>query len=255
MLIATRLSCMSSHLAVAIALAFSCEPPALSGDRDYYFNQALSLVYNHHLHDALPLLNRVIVIDPNFADAYYQRGNLYLELEDREKAKEDLDKAIKLNSARTDVRADVRADAYEKRARLFYEEGKKTEAMRDVDVAIKLNPKGGELYKFRFKMLLEMNQNEKALADICKGIELEPQSSSMRENRARVYTRMGQLQKALADYNEAVKLEERGHGYDEKLFAERAKVYDKLGKKDLAEKDRKRVRKDASEGWGFLLDK
>ncbi len=220
--------------------------PATALDRDYYYNEALSLTYHRHWRDSLPLLNKAIALDPKFARAYYLRGSVYLELEQRQEAKVDLDHAIKLDTSNS--------DAYDKRARLAFEEGRHEDSIRDITEAIRLDPKNGELYKFRYKNYFILKQFDKALAELNKGVELEPNSSSMHEDRGRVYVRLGQWQKALVDYCAAVKLENRGAGYIEPLLADRAKIYDKLGMKDLAAKDRKEL-KYYSNDWGFVLDK
>jgi len=82
--------------------------------------------------ESLTAYNAAIKIDPNYADAYYNRGNLKTNTNKNEEALEDFNTAIKLNptdSASFNNRGVVKR-------KLNYNVG----ALSDFSIAIKLNP-------------------------------------------------------------------------------------------------------------------
>lgn len=230
---------------LTLLLASCCHSVEAMTERDYLFGQAMNLIWRHHFHQALPLLDRVINIDAGFAEAYYQRGRLFLEIDEHAKAKPDLDRAIRINHSFH--------DAYESRARWFLEDGKRQEAIQDLTEAIRLDPKNADLYKTRSKIYVMLNQDDKALADSSRGLELEPTNWTMWDNRARIYFRKGLYQKCVNDLNQAMKCMKARDDIGE-ILAARAKAYDRLGQKNLAEEDRKKLQHSTRDDWGFLLN-
>jgi tetratricopeptide (TPR) repeat protein len=47
--------------------------------------------------NAISFLDDAIKVNPNFGDAYYIRGKTYYDMQEDEKAIEDLEKAIRIN--------------------------------------------------------------------------------------------------------------------------------------------------------------
>ena len=74
----------------------------------------------------------MIVLNPNFADAYSNRGNLYADQGKPDLALADYNKAIALNPND--------AEAYYNRGLLYYNQGKPELALSDYNKAIALNP-------------------------------------------------------------------------------------------------------------------
>jgi tetratricopeptide (TPR) repeat protein len=59
--------------------------------------------------------------------------------------------------------------------------------------------------------------------------------------RADVYASLHQYQRAVDDYSYAIKINDGRFDDFDSLYTLRARAYDKLGKKDLAEADRKKA--------------
>ena len=76
---------------------------------------------------ALLDLNRAIELDPQFAYAYYNRGNLYTRSGEEDKALLDYTRAIELNPAF--------AEGYYNRGLLYLSRGRVTDGVRDLSKA------------------------------------------------------------------------------------------------------------------------
>ena len=73
---------------------------------DICMQKAEALYLNGQAEDALKVCNAVLEYDKNYADAYYLRGNLYLQKKDSEKALADYEQAAK--SAKADYEVYIR---------------------------------------------------------------------------------------------------------------------------------------------------
>ena len=78
------------------------------------------------------------------------------------------------------------------------------------------------------------HKNDLALQDFTTAIKLQPQDLGLLKARAQCYIGLNRYKDALNDYNEAL----RKRPNDPVIRGLRADVYDKLGEKDLAKKDR-----------------
>jgi tetratricopeptide (TPR) repeat protein len=86
----------------------------------------------------------------------------------------------------------------------------------------------------RSRYLCERGEHQKAILDINKVIERNALDYEMFCVRAVEHTHMGKLKEALADYGKVIDMEpEYTPAYER-----RARVFDKLGKTDLARRDR-----------------
>ena len=81
---------------------------------------------------------KAIEINPNYANAYYNRGNAYYKLGDFCSAIKDFDKVIEL--------APQDADAYSIRGLAYAKLGDYQMAIKDCDEAIKINPNNASVY-------------------------------------------------------------------------------------------------------------
>ena len=81
---------------------------------------------------AIEDFTKAIEINPNYAAAYYKRGNTYKQLEDYQKAIEDYTKAIAID--RNFI------SAYCQRGNVYNQQGNKEEATKDYFQVIQLTP-------------------------------------------------------------------------------------------------------------------
>ena len=114
--------------------------------------------------------NKAIELNKNFADSYNCRGIYYYNIEEFQKAREDYDKAIEIDSV----------NELEKQKYFVY--GNR-----------------GNLY-------FKMNELENALKDYEKAIKIYPNYSVAYKCKGDIYTRLGKITEALEEYKKALKI-------------------------------------------------
>lgn len=80
--------------------------------------------------------------------------------------------------------------------------GKPAEAVEQLSKLIKINPEDEEAYMFRSRAYLAMNKNNEALQDLTKSIDIAPVTKTYME-RAALYDKMGMKDKATRDREKA----------------------------------------------------
>jgi tetratricopeptide (TPR) repeat protein len=103
-----------------------------------YFNKAYQFVDAGNLQEAIFLYNLSIEKDPQFTDAYYNRGVIYYFLKDYKNAISDFDKTIRLNPAY--------AMAYASRGQVYEGIKDNNQAITDYKVAAKLGDNDAKNY-------------------------------------------------------------------------------------------------------------
>jgi tetratricopeptide (TPR) repeat protein len=142
--------------------------------------------------------NEAIELNPNIAQAYYNRGTAYGKLKEHEEAIEDYNKALELNPEY--------AAAYNNRGTAYGELKQYEEAIEDYNKAIELNPNIAQGYNNRGNAYGKLKQYEEAIEDYNKAIELNPNIAQGYNNRGNAYGELKQYEKAIEDYNKALEL-------------------------------------------------
>ncbi|MFB2768251.1 tetratricopeptide repeat-containing serine protease family protein [Pelatocladus sp. BLCC-F211] len=202
---------------------------------DDFFIQAKQKDRNQDYKGAIADYTQAIRLNPKYAQAYYQRGIVQLNLYDRENAAKDLQTATKLfleqgnqvegyNSqavARTilkDYQGAIAAytqsiklnpedaQAYNKRGNAYSDLGEKQKAIADYNQAIKIDPYFDDAYNNRGIVRQEQGDTNGALADYNQVIKINPNYAHAYNNRGLIRQEQGDKQAALADYNQAIKI-------------------------------------------------
>jgi tetratricopeptide (TPR) repeat protein len=105
---------------------------------------------------------------------------------------------------------------------------------------IGMNVGESEYYLRRAKAYEKLKQYDKAQKDLDTFIMREPKDAVAYDMRARLKSEQGQYSQAADDYTCALKAAPEDGEF---LLEKRAKVYEKLGKKDLADQDRRQIEK------------
>jgi tetratricopeptide (TPR) repeat protein len=113
---------------------------------------------------ALESLDESIRIDPDFAEAYFQRGTVQNSLCLYYKAIEDYTKALELGYITTEV--------FYLRGGVFYEIGAYEYALMDFDIAIKYYPDNPVYYIARGRTYELLEYFDEAIEDYRRGCEL-----------------------------------------------------------------------------------
>ena len=159
------------------------------------FTQALSVKNSSK---AIELYSKAIELNPNYADAYLNRGYEKDVLKDLDGALKDYDKAIEL--------APNDAAAYNNRGTIKKEMDDREGALTDYNKAIELNPNFTEAYCNRGAIKSELNDKKGALEDHNKAIELSPDLADAYNNRADFFMSINAYDKALEDINRSIEL-------------------------------------------------
>lgn len=143
-----------------------------------------------------------IRINPEYTNAYNNRGLLYYELGRYQEAIDDFSNAIRFSSDYD--------KAYNNRGRVYLDLKKYQAAIDDFNNAIRINPKNIAAYNNRgvFYKLFDGTENL-ALADFNMAIALDPDCAPAYCNRGTVYIKSSvkKYDLALADFMKAIELD------------------------------------------------
>ena len=148
-------------------------------------------------------------MDNHYANAYFQRGQIYIQQKQPDKAIADLDAAIKLAAD---------ADAYYYRGTAYALSGNADKALTDFNNALKLKPHHFNTLMARGKLFASKKEKadyEKAIADFDKAQGVDNKKEAVFYQRALVYLELAEYDRALNDFDSV-----------KELNPKRADVYD-----------------------------
>ncbi len=131
------------------------------------------------------------------------------------------------------------AEAYEKRAIHYYFQRHYDRAIEDYTRVIDLWPHRSEAHRMRGMSFLRKGELDRAISDFSRVIELDPQLASAHGYRAEAYRLKGMTEEAMRDANVAIELKGDLRTVAN-AHATRAKLYQELGRQDLADSDFKK---------------
>jgi len=215
--------------------------------------------YCENRNDAYSLARQIsgctalIRLNPQYADAFYNRGSAYYDQYDYASAIADFDQAIRLNPQD--------AAAFHNRGKANYRQQNYVRAIADYDQAIRLSPQYAAAFLSRGAAYEAQQNSARAIADYDQAIRLNPQYADAFYNRGAAYYDQQNYARAIADFDRAIRLNPQ----DADAFYNRSLSYRALG--DLARADadhREAIRLDpslahnnsvvgGSSGTGFLV--
>jgi len=138
-----------------------------------------------------------IAANPKDAQAYQDRGRIWIEKEDWEHALSDLEAAIRL--------APSHARSHHLCALVHLQNQELDKAIAGFSEAIRLDPGFAVAYRDRglaldAKRFLDKSFFDKALADLSEAIRLDPENTGLVMSRAGVCAKRGKYDQAMADY-------------------------------------------------------
>ena len=145
--------------------------------------------------EALTDFNQAIVLDPNYLDAYLNRGWSQLFLQNDQAALEDFNRAIRINPNY--------ADAYAHQGMAYIKMGKYQAALESSKQAIRLDPRNSYGYTIQADVLNNLKDYPAAIKVATLAIMIDPDDFNAYINRAIAYTLTGNFQNALSDYQKA----------------------------------------------------
>ncbi len=142
--------------------------------------------------------SKAIRLNPQFAVAYNNRGNVYSDKGVFDSAIADYSEAIRLDP--------LYSTAYNNRCVAYCAQARYDEAVTDADNAIHLNPQYANAYNNRGIAYSHRGELSNAIADYDQALHLYPQYANAYYNRGLAYQTRGDLKRAVADYDEAIRL-------------------------------------------------
>jgi len=143
--------------------------------------------------------DQAIALRPDFAEAYNNRGNAYVDQGKLDHAIADYDQAIALEPDY--------ALAYYNRGVIYADKGDLAHAIADYDHAITLKPDFAAAYSNRGVIYADKGDLDHAIADYDQAIALEPDLAVAYYNRGNTYAMKDDLLRAVADYDQAITLQ------------------------------------------------
>jgi tetratricopeptide (TPR) repeat protein len=222
-----------------------------------YYSKAVALHYLLKYDEALRTYDKAIEINPKYADAYNNKGNVYKDLEKQEEALKCYDKAIEIDpeegdfyyskgnalytfkrydEAITTLNKAVEKDssnieAYEKIALTLYDQGKSEEALKSCDSALILNPKSSRLYNTKGNLYYWSKMYKESVEMYDKAIQFfDNKVLYIYSNKAGSLYELERYDEALAAYNKAIEL----NLFDEDVYNSKGNTLIALGKYEEA---------------------
>jgi tetratricopeptide (TPR) repeat protein len=150
---------------------------------------------------AIDDFTQAIVLARNYADAYLDRGLLYLEIAELDRAINDFSEAIRLGVSSKEVWF-LRGMARLQKPRL-------PEAAADFTEALRIDPEFAEAHLNRGIACYQLDRLKEALADEDAAIRLNPRLARAYSSRGVVRLALGDLDNAITDFDMAIQQSRR----------------------------------------------
>ncbi len=199
----------------------------------------------------------------DFSLAYFKRGIAYRDIEDYDQAIRDYSEAIRLypkfgyayntravvyiepkknySAAISDTTNAIRLktnfdSAYYNRGLAYFYLKNFSSSLADFTRVVQLKPGDSDAYYYRGRIYYEQNDYNQAITNFSRTISLAPKEVESYRFRGICYYAQGDYQAAIDDYTEAIRMQPTANSYKNRALA-----YDKLGRSDLANADRRRA--------------
>ncbi len=218
-----RFTELAASLGVNISTQIAKVPMPTALQADDLFIAAYGKSERKDYRGAITDYDRAIAIDPNYATAYNNRGNLKSEqFQDLTGALADYDRAIALNP--------TLAQAYYSRGVVKNRQANRQGALIDYNRAIAINPNYAEAYNNRGIIYQDLKDFPRARTDYDRAIALNPNYIEAYYNRGAFKTSLNDSRNAIIDYDRAIAL---NPNYAE-AHNNRGITHEQLGNNDLA---------------------
>lgn len=201
-------NCLSFKLWILLFLMslMSCNP-SVNKEAKAHFDEGVEFYYQYDWDIALDEFNQALAIEPNYVDALYFRGEIYLA-NDPELAINDFTQIITIDPEYKEAYSS-RADAY-----FLLEENEEflDLVINDYGMAISLDPTDSYAYFQRALIYSMQGQNELAFAELDAVIELDEDIVDNIERadayliRSEIHRDTGDFDQALSDLEQAMQL-------------------------------------------------
>jgi tetratricopeptide (TPR) repeat protein len=184
---------------IVILLVALLPPSALGGtltEAVRKCRQARDAYDKGQVQEAIKLYTEAIEINPQYAEAYYQRAQLYKELKHWDKRMADINSTLAMNPKHLGALRDRAGD--------FFYKGKYLDAELDYSTAIKADRHNWKDYYMRGRCRAAQQHDETAMKDFNRAIEEWQKAYSAYYERGKLYRRLGRDKRAEKDFNSTI---------------------------------------------------
>ncbi len=240
----TVLPDLSATAEASVQATIAAQPNAPETYSKYY-DKGIEYFNEDEYDKAIDSFNKAIELNPNYAEAYYERGRAYGNLEvilnrdDKDyvaMAMEDFGRAIELNPDH--------AAAYSRRGYSFALKEDFVKAFSDLEKSVALDPGYAGAYYYRGKAYFLKEDYDSAISDFKKAFELDSNDTQAKISEANAYYMRGAVyfsqrdnDSAFDDFDRAIKLNP-DHDY---AYIGRGTIYASRGNYDRAFADFERA--------------
>lgn len=158
-------------------------------------------------------------------DIFHTRSMMYSAKGLHKQAIQDMDSYLQIDP--------VKPRAYSWRATACEQDGQLDRAIADYKIAFQKS----NSYEYQFhivRVLQKQGKMKEAIDEVTKIIKQNPDEDEAWNKRGTLYYNTGKYKEAVSDFTHAL---ETNFGSEETLYRARARAYEKLGKRELADKD------------------
>ena len=178
------------------APAESVTTPSLEALKAYSLGYQAMVVKSKYA-DAIPLFQRAISLDPNFAMAYARMGTCYSDLNETVRSAENVSKAYALRNRVSEREKFYIASHYE-----MFVTGNLEAARKVYELSAQTYPRDTRLGNLGF-LYSELGDYDKALAEYKEDLKLNPEQGDPYADLASAYLQLNRLDEAQATAREA----------------------------------------------------
>ena len=151
-----------------------------------YMFQALTTKDRKYFKDSLRWFNKAAKLEPDNFRLSYAMGNLYLCMEQYDKAIEKLEYAVDKGTNHPEP-ANLLALAYNGKAYTLYKKGENLDqALELINKAIQLKPRDGIILSTKAEILYKLKRYEEAHRYIKEAMALEPDHEEIKQDLANI---------------------------------------------------------------------
>lgn len=172
--------------------------PELSEEIANQFNRAIKKTENKDFQGAIDDYSKVIAAEPKYANAYFNRGNVYFQMNNFKNAVIDYDQYIQIEPNKP--------EGYGARSNARYKAGDRTGALADFDRLIVLKPDDEKIYYNRGVLLSEAGNTKGAIESFSKAIALKNDYEIAYLNRGLLREKAKDLKGAIEDLTKCLEI-------------------------------------------------
>lgn len=179
----------------------------INNPRDFEAYHLQGICYTHiNVDVAITFFTKSIEINPNFAEAHYSLGAMYLRKGDLNQAVEEASYALRINSNLS--------EAYSLRGQAYRKLHKTDQAIADLTKAIEIDPSNGMAVHNRALAYQLKGDYAHAIEDATRAIELNPNNGAAFYVRGMTYFSQKEYGKSWEDIHKAASLGVTGRPED-----------------------------------------